>query len=141
MKLSEGDFSRKYLYSGHTTKYRFETFKVTFFFLQFTTAGASFCWPITWLQISASGTMFGKNKRANRPRSPSCELGCRQTALCFPVRVLPVGEVGGHLHHLTDGVWVGACHGADIQTAVAILLHLQPTHTHTQLIVHNYSTQ
>lgn len=36
----------------------------------------------------------------------------------------PVGEVGGDLHHLSDGVGVGARHGADVQTAVAILLNL-----------------
>ena len=40
-------------------------------------------------------------------------------------RCLPVGEVGGHLHHLTDGIWVGARHGAQVQLAVALLLHLR----------------
>lgn len=30
----------------------------------------------------------------------------------------------GHLHHLSDGVGVGPGHGADVQTSVAVLLHL-----------------
>lgn len=37
----------------------------------------------------------------------------------------PVGEVRGDLHHLYNGVGVGAGHGADVQTGVALLLNLR----------------
>lgn len=37
----------------------------------------------------------------------------------------PVGEVSRHLHHLSDGVRVGASDGADVHAGEALLLHLE----------------
>lgn len=46
----------------------------------------------------------------------------------------PVGEVRGHLHHLSDGIGVGPGHSADVEAGVAVLLHLEQHSTGTQRV-------
>lgn len=70
--------------------------------------------PGGWDRKSGTGSQ-GQEVRERKSDSSGCVCVC-----ACP----PVGEVGGDLHHLSDGVRVGPGHSADVQTAETLLLHL-----------------